>query len=203
MSAARGNQAAPRGAGLGGTVSVSLLAAVLCAGAGCLDDELDPSQGAAAAGSFIALQRDFQSFLGWMRVQVGDAAVVGGHPAGPRFVYVSGTPSGGAFPVGTMIVKTVEVGDPSTWTIHARAKRGGGFNAQGAIGWEWFDLRIVTTNDVTIMWRGDKPPADHGYESLPGLGATSTMDGDCNSCHAAARDTDFILDGPLKAELAP
>lgn len=200
MSAARAGRP---GAGIasGGRRGLSLaLAAALCAVAGCLDDELDPLQ-AMPGGTFIALQRDFQSFTGWSRVQVGDAEIVGGHPAGPRFAYTRGVPAGGSFPVGTIIVKTVEVGDPSTWTIHARAKRGGSFNPQGAVGWEWFELRLNTAGQTTIVWQGAKPPADHGYESLPGLGATSSTDADCNSCHGLARDADYILAPPLRAEL--
>ena len=41
---------------------------------------------------FIALQRDFQTFRSWTRLQVGEARCVGGHPAGPRFVYLSRAP---------------------------------------------------------------------------------------------------------------
>ena len=118
---------------------------------GCLDDEMDPALQGGTGSTFIALQRDFQSFLSWSRTQVGDAEIVGGHAAGPRFAYVSTPPVNGKFPVGAMIAKTVEVGDPSTWSIHAKAKRGGGFNPSGTINWEWFELRIVATNDVTIL----------------------------------------------------
>ncbi len=181
--------------------ALSMLGFCLLSSSGCLDDELDPALQTGGGGTFIALQRDFQSFLGWTRTQVGDAAVVGGHAAGPRFAYVSGTPVDGKFPVGSMIVKTVEVGDPSTWSIHAKAKRGAGFNPQGAIGWEWFELRIVATNEITILWRGAQPPQDHGYESLPGLGATTTMDGNCNTCHGAATATDYVLSPVLQMQL--
>ena len=84
------------------------------------------------------------------------------------------------------MVKTVENGPPDLWKIHARVKRGGGFNTAGALGWEWFDLRVTIDDSVVIMWRGAEPPKNHGYESLPGLGVTMTMDGNCNTCHAAA-----------------
>ena len=180
-----------------------LLVACLLATSGCLDDELDPSMGSATNDVFIALQRDFQTFRSWTRIQVGEAEVVGGHPAGPRFAYLSRAPVDGAFPVGTIIVKTTEVGEPATWKIHARVKRGGGFNARGAIDWEWFDLRINASDEALLMWRGERPPANHGYESLPGLGATTSMDGDCNSCHAAARDSDFILAPAVRAMITP
>ena len=167
---------------------------------GCLDDETDPALQGGSGSTFIALERDFQSFLSWSRTQVGDAAIVGGHAAGPRFAYVSSPPVDGKFPVGAMIAKTVEVGDASTWSIHAKAKRGGGFNPSGAINWEWFELRIVAAGEVTILWRGAQPPKDHGYESLPGLGATSAMDGDCNTCHALSPSTDYLISPVLQMQ---
>jgi hypothetical protein len=181
-----------------------LALAVVAAAGGCLDHELDPADADGGAGgpTFLALQRDFQSFRSWRRLPVGAEAIDGGHDAGSRFVYASGSAVAGAFPVGTMIVKTVEDGAPTAWEIHARAKRGGGFNGAGAFGWEWFDLRIVEADAVVIMWRGEKPPKDHGYESLPGLGTTNSMDGDCNTCHAAASASDYVLSAPLRAELA-
>lgn len=178
-----------------------LLACGLLSSSGCLDDELDPALAGGNGATFIALERDFQSFLSWPRTQVGDAEIVGGHAAGPRFAYVSAPPVAGKFPVGAMIAKTVEVGDPSTWSIHAKAKRGGGFNPSGTINWEWFELRIVASNDVTILWRGAQPPKDHGYESLPGLGATTAMDGDCNTCHANSSATDYVLSPVLQMQL--
>jgi hypothetical protein len=201
IGARTGRRSTGPGGSLGFSPGILSLAIALVAAAGCLDDELDPAQATPSAGTFIALERDFQSFLGWTRVEVGQLEISGGHAAGPRFAYVKGIPSGASFPVGTMIVKTTEVGDPSAWTIHARAKRGGGFNPQGAIGWEWFDLRIAASSAVTILWRGAQPPKDHGYESLPGLGVTSAMDGDCNSCHGSAQLGDYILSPPLRAEL--
>jgi hypothetical protein len=185
--------------------SWSWLALVVAVGAigaaGCLDDQLDPAQSSSPAATFIALERDFQGFLGWRRLPVGDAVIVDGHAAGPRVAYISSAPAGGSYPTGTMIVKTVETGDQTTWTIHARAKRGGGFNAHGALGWEWFELHTFTSGLTSILWRGDKPPADHGYESLPGLGQASITEASCNSCHRGAVDGDSILAAPLRAEL--
>lgn len=181
-------------------VALPALIVGLVSSSGCLDDEMDPALAGGSGATFIALERDFQSFQSWSRTPVGDAEIVGGHAAGPRFAYVSTPPVGGKFPIGAMIAKTVEVGDPTTWSIHAKAKRGGGFNSQGAINWEWFELRIVGTNEVTILWRGAQPPQDHGYESLPGLGATTAMDGDCNTCHAAAAGTDYLLSPVLQMQ---
>jgi hypothetical protein len=182
--------------------ALAVIGALASAGAAsCLDDELDPTLQATAGGTFIALERDFQTFPAWRRLQVGDEVIVDGHAAGARFAYVSSTAVAGSYPIGTMIVKTVELGDPTTWTIHARAKRGGGFNPQGALGWEWFELHTFTTGQTSILWRGDKPPIDHGYEALPGLGTTATTEAACNTCHTGAHDGDSILAAPLRAEL--
>jgi hypothetical protein len=182
---------------------VLALVAVLFAAtgaAGCLDDQLDPNQTAGSTDTFVPFERDFLPFLGWRRVQVGDQVIVDGHAAGPRFCYINSTPSNGSYPVGTIIVKTVEVGDMSDWTIHARAKRGGGVNFKGALDWEWFELRYFTTG-LAIVWGAYEPPADHGYESLPGLGATATNEASCNGCHNGATDRESILAKPLRAEL--
>jgi hypothetical protein len=189
-----------RGSRLSGVATLAVMAIGMLAAPGCLDDTLDPDQ-ASPGSTFIALTRDFQPFRGWTRTQVGEATIVGGHPAGPRFTYINDPPSDGRFPVGTMIVKTVELGEASTWTIHARAKRGGTFNAQQAIGWEWFELRIDPAGQVGFLWRGEKPPKDHGYESLPGLGVTGSTETDCNTCHVQAAQSEYILAPALRAEL--
>src|SRR5262245_56073617 len=89
-------------------------AALALFGVACLDHQLDPADvDGGAAGGFIALQRDFQDFRSWRRVLVAEAAaaaIEGTHPAGPRYAYVNGAAAAGAFPVATIIVKTVEVG---------------------------------------------------------------------------------------------
>jgi len=186
---------------LSSSLSLVMVLSATAGTAGCLDDQLDPAQLSGPQGTFIALERDFQGFLGWRRIQVGGAVIAGGHAAGPRFAYVSAVPAGGSYPIGTMIVKTVETGDQTTWTMHARAKRGGGFNPQGALRWEWFELHTFTSGQTSILWRGEKPPADHGYEALPGLGQASSTEASCNTCHTGAQDGDSIVAAPLRAEL--
>ena len=87
--------------------------------------------------------------------------------------------------------------------MHARVKRGGGFNPRGAIDWEWFDLRINASDEALMMWRGEKPPANHGYESLPGLGANIVDRRRLQQLPRAARDTDFILAPAVRAMVTP
>lgn len=183
----------PSGAGL---ARGCLLGLVLSA-TGCLDHE--PYAGNEAE-QFIALQRDFAEFRSWESYDLGDAAIEpNGHPSGPRRVYINRLPDPGSkrFPTGTMIVKTRGDGAPSTWEVHGMAKRGGDFNAAGALGWEWFDLRISTSDEVAVVWRGTAPPAGHGYrtEGAETVGATT---GDCNACHLDARANDFVMTPHLR-----
>jgi hypothetical protein len=183
-------------------LTLGLLASL--AATGCLDHDLpEDAQGVGSADTFIALPRDFCDFREWMAFPLRDIDMHAG-VTGPLVVYLKDLPPMGAeaFPVGTMIVKTVELGDPKEWEIHAMVKRGGTFNSRGAIGWEFFDLGIDDDCTPVIHWRGEKAPRDHGYKSLPGLKSddASNMDPDCNSCHGRmdARENDAVLSEPLR-----
>src|SRR5262245_47396147 len=89
--------------------------------------------------TFIALQDDFATFESWRRYDLGDMPIEG-HPAGPRFAYLNQLPKKGAqeYPVGTIIVKAVELEEVVAWDVFAMVKRGGNFNAEGALNWEFF-----------------------------------------------------------------
>lgn len=158
--------------------------------AGCLDH--DPIPGA-AGDSFVAMQSDFTDFRGWEQtpVESGDT----GHVAGDRIVYLNTTPATdeATFPVGTILVKTI------AWSggmdVHAMVKRGGGFNAEGAPGWEWFELVLSEDGSPVILWRGEVPPDGEAYGQLPGQTADTageTVEGDCNTCHSIAAANDFV-----------
>lgn len=146
-----------------------------------------PSPGGEDAGTaaFIAFKRDFADFLQWEPFHVEGAADHGGvHFAGARTVYVNQRPPAGSteWPLGTVLVKAMDdrtvapaTGEPPP--IFAMAKRGGGFNASGARGWEWFGLVMGTDGQPLIEWRGLGPPAGETY------GATQQT---CNGCHAGA-----------------
>lgn len=159
----------------------------------CLDHTPIPGE----ADTFVAMQADFSGYTTWDAVPV-DAAPVdvasddSGHPEGERTVYVNAPPTVDAvtFPVGTVIVKTIGGGAD----IHAMAKRGAGFNTDGAVGWEWFELVLATDGEPVIKWRGAEPPAGETYGSLPGepVDSGDTVTGDCNSCHGAVSDNDFV-----------
>ena len=83
-----------------------------------------------------------------------------------------------------MIVKTAELGDRQDREVHARVKRGGSFNAAARSAGS-SSTSVSTTRRRADHGAARSPLANHGYESLPGLGATTSMDGDCNSCHVS------------------
>ncbi len=157
--------------------------------AGCLDHDPIPGQ----QDAFVAMQSDFEGYPSWESVTV--AAEDTGHPDGARTVYVNEMPEGGdTFPVGTVIVKEIAGGD-----IHAMAKRGGGYNADGAVGWEWFEL-VLSDGAPVIKWRGTEAPEGEAYGALPGSEPEDTGDlvtGDCNTCHGAAVENDYVHAVPL------
>ena len=182
--------------------SLHLLAAL---GAATLGAAVTGCQGEiGAAPIFIALDSDFAAFQSWTRIPLGDE-LLAGHPPGPRFGYLKQrAPAGSrAYPVGAMIVKTVESGAPEEWEVFGMVKRGGNFNRDGALDWEYFLLRLTPAGVPVIVSRGTRPtdPSDGGA-----AGAYSAIAGiiGCNLCHATrtSAETDHIL-SPLLAPGAP
>src|SRR5678816_722926 len=90
-------------------------------------------------------------------------------PSGDAVGYLNHRTQASAYPTGTMIVKAFL---PS-WELFAMAKRGGGFNAKGALGWEFFRLKLVNDTPV-IVSRGIfawDPDGDGGV----GYGSAGTV----------------------------
>ncbi len=52
-------------------------------------------------------------------------------------------------------------------------KRGGGFNAEGAVGWEWFELTERDDESVAIKWRGVSAPSGEATATTLTARATS------------------------------
>jgi hypothetical protein len=140
----------------------------------------DTNTSADAPTTFIAFTDTFQPFRTWTSfhsdgpdpngIYGSDAQVLG-----PRTQYINKLPPAGStsFPVGTVIV---EARENSTMRIFATVKRGGGFNATGAAGWEYFELTEASGpgSTVTMTWRGVGPPLGDTYGGDPN---------GCNSCH--------------------
>ncbi len=146
---------------------------------------------------FIALERDFQDFERWHKVDLSHRpAVSETHASGEAHEYASHLPSAGSkeFPVGTILVKTVKSNHdaqdatkkvaPKGNDIFAMVKRGGGYNQRGAPGWEWFELRRREDDSLGIVWRGVNPPNGEGYAGDPM--------GGCNGCHQMAIKNDYV-----------
>jgi hypothetical protein len=138
--------------------------------------------------AYLAFASSFKGFHAWQSFALNSDPIPNSpHTTGARTVYLNAPPPHGAteFPVGTMIVK--QFADPPT--IFAMVKRGGGYNALGAAGWEWFELKAADDDSVAIVWRGVGPPLGEKYGGDP--------NGGCNGCHGAARGNDFVQARPL------
>lgn len=152
----------------------------------CLDHTPIPG---GEGSSFVAMQADFAAYLSWEAIPVAQADT--GHVAGDRTVYINNLPSDDddVFPVGTMIVKTIEWEGGTD--LHAMVKRGGGFNPDGAAGWEWFELVESESGAPVIRWRGNEPPepGSYGFDEAE---TGETVSGDCNVCHGAFSSNDYV-----------
>jgi hypothetical protein len=161
------------------------LLALTLAACGTTDD-------AATAEHFIPLQRDFAGYRQWRAFDLGTAPADAVHPEGRRVVYLNQAPPSGsaAFPAGTILVKTVTPSAGSPASIFAMAKRGGSYNSQGAVGWEWFELQDASDGTALIVWRGITPPTGEGYGG-------DVIGGACNTCHGAHQDNDYVASTAL------
>jgi hypothetical protein len=149
----------------------------------CATEEPAP----AVSEPFIVLDRDLASFRDWMYFELDVTPLVPHDTiAAPRRIYVNRVPPPGnePFPVGSILVKTVEEATYAEWSVHAMVKRGGGFNAQGAVGWEFFDIHMADDGVPVISWRGIGDTTDPcGYHD--------TMS--CNACHGVIPSSDHVF----------
>ena len=143
----------------------------------------------------IAFGRDFEGFRDWIAFDRGVDTVPPTHD-GQTWIYADRLPEEGAltFEIGTRILRVEERGDdPTSWELHAMVKRGGGYNAAGAAGWEFFGLALDPEGTPFIVWRGEGPPSGDGYRPPDG---SDTLFG-CNHCHGSAAATDSVLSPAL------
>jgi len=163
------------------------------ANASCLDNKLEEDGAQSGARSvFIAQTRDFAKYEDWMQFE-HDVTTEHGGLSGTTTTYVSELPDATThqFAPGAILVKTLKMSNSDSVTIHAMAKRGTGYNLDGALGWEYFELQLNSKRVPYILWRGAEPPSGEEYQAL--LGANNISDqpmteGRCNDCHAAGKD---------------
>ena len=182
--------------GTGGTGTSGTAGTSSGAGASPVGSGGDTGAAGAAGGdpgpAFIAFTDSFKDFMTWPSFYLGEVPPTVNEMPGPRTIYINKLPPKGSttFPVGTVIVKAIQIGDPKTWQIFAMAKRGADFNALGAVGWEWFELSLKF-DALNILWRGNAPPSGMGY----GGGVSG---GVCNTCHGGAKANDFVQNSFLQ-----
>lgn len=144
---------------------------------------------------FVAMASDFADFRNWGSLALGERpAQSETHPGGRLTVFANALPPAGRreFPVGTMLVKETlsknQTGEKAN-RVFAMVKRGGNFNSEGAVDWEWFEL-VEGPSGVAIGWRGVGPPTAETYGGDPM--------GGCNGCHQMALQNDYVLSLMLK-----
>ena len=179
-----------RGAMVRGFVSVLSSLCLLSSASGCREH----GRALPAKEPFIALERDFQGFETWTKVNLTERPALGSaHAAGDAHEYINQMPSAGAsaFPVGTILVKTMKserqpagAGAARATDVFAMVKRGAGYNAKGTPDWEWFELRPRADKTLGIVWRGVNPPDGEGYGR--------DVSGGCNGCHQQAAKNDYV-----------
>jgi len=154
-----------------------------------------PESGEGGGETFLAFASSFEGFRGWESFPVpegmGDGTV---HTLGPRTEYLNRRPAEGdtEFAVGTILVKETTSEALADRKVFAMVKRGGDYNAAGARGWEWFELKNLDEERVSIVWRGVGPPAGEMYGGDPNAG--------CNGCHVGAKENDFVLSDAITLE---
>lgn len=176
-------------------------ACTLLLAAGCGGGEPPSPAPSASPAELVATEAHFVGYDGWTRFDRGVQGFVPAHPDGVTTVFVNRVPPHGAtrFPLGTIIVRQTETGPRETWEVHAMVKRGGEYNPLGAVGWEYFDLRLPPEGEPlapTVLWRGEGPANEgDGYATAAGgvlLG--------CNHCHGAVPENDCVLGVELQLE---
>lgn len=160
--------------------------------AACLDNKLEADETPVGVKKvFIAQTRDFAPYQDWM-VFKHDVSTEHGGLVGTTTTYVSELPdtTTHTFPIGAILIKTIKTASSDSLTIHAMTKRGSGFNADGALGWEYFELQLTSKGTPIILWRGEAPPSGEMYQALLGASNTDqpTTEGKCNDCHANGKD---------------
>jgi hypothetical protein len=166
------------------TKRILMLTAVLALSAvslqSCKEDEEPKAE-------YIADDNSFKNFTSWTleATKSGPDPALGAAHGGndntvERKIYFKDDqgPSGGNYPVGTLISKHSKNPDGTVDMITAMSKRGNDFNTSGG-DWEWFILNA----DGSIAVDGD------GNQ----LRGADLMGGACISCHAQASNKDYVF----------
>jgi hypothetical protein len=174
--------------------SFAFCALAAVGGSACLDDKGAEVPDGGPPTVFIAQTEDFMNYEDWTSFNEDDAHGEGAGTTTVFLKYVYEMPPRGAtsFPVGTIVVKTMQATDGSMFSIHAMAKRGNGFNSGGARGWEFFELALSPQGVPFYLWRGVNPPTGDQYRAILSKNnvEASTPELKCNDCHASSNFRD-------------
>jgi hypothetical protein len=168
-------------------------------GCGPVESTNGPQGGGGSDSTFTPFASSFTGYHGWKAFHLEHGTQADGvHDVdAPLTAYLNKVPPKGAteFPVGTIIVKEVEQGAIDKRQVFAAVKRGGDYNPDGAVNWEWFELnRNVGDGDtVRIVWGAAVPPKGEPY--------LDNVKGDCNGCHLGAKPNDYIWSAPLSLQV--
>lgn len=181
---------------------------VVAAGvAGC---NAAPQAGGDGGVPFVAFASDFNGFHTWPNMAVatpspnlpavdaggvaadGAAGDGGVHPPPETEYWNHSAPHGSTtFPIGTIIVKETEEADVTKRQVFAMVKRGGDFNSNGAVNWEFYELFNQPDGSVTVNWAGYGPTS----ATMDLYGGNPNV---CNDCHEKAAPNDYVFSAALQ-----
>lgn len=160
-------------------MSLLVIGAVACGGGKKASTTTDDGP------EFVAQNSDFAGFLGWFHGVLPPNQLSGiVYPPGTQVGFVNQRTSDSTYPKGTIVIKAIEnpARDATNWEVFAFAKRGGDYNAAGAVGWEFFLLRVDHDGNPYITSRGLAPNVD-GFDMGTGSYSPGGAAGSCNICH--------------------
>jgi hypothetical protein len=173
------------------TAAATIVASLGCAASGPTSTGAGGAGGSGGSATFLAFQSDFDGYPSWQSFAMPHLADGLPESDSKLTAYLNERPPSGAdeFPVGTIIVKEIVKGPPEGRQSFAMAKRGGGYNPDGAKDWEWFELSRLGGDQARIVWRGAGAPVGEQYASSPNA---------CNDCHKSAAANDYVYSPPLQ-----
>ena len=145
---------------------------------------------------FISFTRDFEDLDAWSTAELGGPDNEAHAAGGQLFSRALGLDADGGLCAGSMLVRSQPAVADSPASLHGMVKRGGGFNADGAVGWEWFGLGRSEAGAPVVLWRGEEAPSDVGYNN-----GVELVEANCNACHAAGAEHDHLMSEEARALL--
>ncbi|HEX4456565.1 MAG TPA: hypothetical protein VIA18_01265 [Polyangia bacterium] len=183
--------------------SASLLAVV--ASSSCGGGHGGGSDMTSPVPEFIVQDSDVAGFTSWYSQPfVADPLSDIVYPPGSRVGFINHLAPAGAtaYPLGTIIIKAIENStDPTTWELFGMSKRGGDYNAAGAVGWDFMLLRFQ--DGVPHIYSSGLTPIVDGNPDMGAINEGSYFAGGqiaCDVCHGQKdyAPYDHIIDHPFE-----